>query len=338
MAGKDNRSFSALAKEELVRLPLGKTCCMLSEISALTQTSGHLSFRGGGWVSASYRVENAGCARRLFQLLKKRLNVAPTLHFAQSPRLGGRRICVLTLGPQDTRILLTALHMAETDEEGQLHLKRTVLRHPQTRQCCRRAFFRGAFLGAGTVTHPEKEYHLEWRAEDERLTQTLERLLKKSEMPFHSYERRGKEVIYLKDAQQVSDMLALMGAGRSVMEMENIRIQKQLRSAATRATNCDEYNSERMLDAGQRQAEVIRRLSLKQGLYTLPPALREVARLRIENPDLSLTELGSMLSPPAGKSAVNHRLRRLMALAGELEKEETEKEELEKNEGEEKDG
>lgn len=316
----DTRSFSAAVKEELVRLPAGKPCCMLSEISALTQTSGHLAFRGGGWISVSYRLDHAGTARRLFQLLRKRLNVAPKLHFTQTARLGGRRTCVLALGTEDTRILLNALHMTETDENGQIHLKRTVPRHPMTRQCCRRAFLRGAFLGAGTVTNPEKSYHFEWKADDERLTRTLEKLLEKCDLPFRSYSRKGQEVIYLKDAQQISDMLALMGAGSSVLEMENIRIRKQLRAAATRAANCDEHNSEKMLDAGQKQSEAIRRISLARGLFTLPPALREMARLRVENPDLSLKELGEMTDPPVGKSAVNHRLRRLMEIAEELEK------------------
>ena len=110
MRKSGTRSFSAGVKDELNRLPPGKACCMLSEISALTQTSGHLAFRGGGWISASYRLDNAGTARRLFQLLKKRLDVAPKLHFVQTRQLGGRRSCVLTLGTEDTRVLLNALH------------------------------------------------------------------------------------------------------------------------------------------------------------------------------------------------------------------------------------
>ena len=173
-------SFSGKVKEELIRLPAGKACCMLSEISALTQTSGHLAFRGGGSIAVSYRLDNAGTARRQFQLLKKRLGIAPTLHFVQTPQLGGRRTCVLTLGKEDTRTLLSALHMAETDEEGQIHLKRTVPRHPMTRQCCRKAFLRGAFLGAGTLSHPERGYHFEWKAEDDELPGALEKLLEKN--------------------------------------------------------------------------------------------------------------------------------------------------------------
>ena len=241
------QSFSAKVKAELIRLPLGKACCMLSEISALTMTSGHLAFRGGGWISISYRLDDAGTARRLLMLLKKRLNVNPTLHFTQTARMGGRKTCVLSLTGEDANTLLNALHMAETDEDGQMHLKRMAPRHPMTRQCCRRAFLRGAYLGAGTMTNPEKGYHFEWKAEDEQLPRTLEKLLEKCELPYRDYERKGTQVIYLKGAQHIADMLALMGAGQSVLAMEGIRVGKQVKAAATRAANCDVHNGDKML-------------------------------------------------------------------------------------------
>ena len=322
MYGSDEHSFATGVKDELIRLPMGKSCCQLSELSALTQTLGHLTFRGGGRLGVTYRVDHAGIARRLFLLLKKQLNISPTLHFTQSTNQEGRKTCVLTLEDEDSKVLLTALHMMETDEDGQLHLKRTTPRHPMTRQCCRRAFFRGAFLGAGSVTNPEKGYHFEWKADDEVLPLTLERLLYKCDLPYHCYERKGRKVVYLKGAQQIADILTLMGATQTVLDLEDIRIRKQVRATATRVTNCDEHNSEKMLDAAQRQAEAIRIITLKRGLFTLPPALREVARLRREQPELSLAEIGQMLDPPVGKSGINHRMRRLMEIAKEIEKEE----------------
>lgn len=315
MRNEDKRSFAAAVKEELVRLPLGKTCCMLSEINSLTETSGQLAFRGAGRFSVSYRLDNTGVARRLYLLLKTRLGISPALHFVQTRQLGGRRRSVLTLNEADSRTLLNALHRLETDEDGQIRLRHTVPRHPMTRQCCRRAFFRGAFLGAGTVTNPEKGYHFEWTAEDDHLSKVLERLLEKNGMPFHMYERQGRRVVYFKRAEEISNILALMGAGKSVMSMENTRINKQLRETAVRAANCDEHNSEKMLDAGTRQAEAMRRLSESTGFSELPPGLRELAEIRRDNPDLSLTELGVMLDPPISKNAVNHRMRRLMEIA-----------------------
>lgn len=319
-------SFSSQTKEELIRLPLGKSCCTLSELSALTQTTGSLSFRGGGRVRVTWRVESAALARRIFLLLRSRLNITPTLHFVQQARLGGQRTCVLTLEDQDAQKLLLALHMMEQDEDGTISLRRTVPRHPMTRQCCRRAFLRGAFLGAGTMTSPEKGYHFEWIANEINLRQTLGKLLEKSELPFHEHERKGTNVVYLKGAQQIADVLALMGASGAMLQLENIRIQKQMRGDANRASNCDEHNAERMLNASEQQVEAIRRISLSRGLYTLPPALEQIARLRLEHTHMSLTELGQMMNPPVGKSGVNHRMRRLMAIAEEIERESNDEE------------
>jgi len=311
-------SFSSRAKDELIRQPMGKSCCMLSELSALTQTSGSLALRGLGRVQVTYRVENTALARRIFMLLRTQLNITAKLHFVQHTRLGGRRSCVLTLGDQDSQTLLIALHMMERDDEGRITLKRTVPRHPMTRQCCRRAFLRAAFLGCGSVTNPDKSYHFEWVAEDQSLRQNLARLLEKCDMPVHEHVRKGQNVMYLKGAQQIADMLALMGASQAVMEMENIRIKKQMRAEANRASNCDEHNSERMLNAADQQIEAIKLISIQRGLFTLPPALQEIARLRLEHTSLSLQELGQLLDPPVGKSGVNHRLRRLVDIANEI--------------------
>lgn len=317
-------SFSSNVKDELIRLPLGKPCCMLSELSALTRTSGSLSMHGLGRILVSFRVENAALARRIFLLLRTQLQVTPKLYFVQHARLGGRRTCVLTLGDQDSQKLLLALHMVEKDEEGHVSFKRTSPRHPMTRQCCRRAFLRAAFLGAGTMTTPEKAYHLEWRADNESLLKELQRLLDKAGLPVHTSVRRGSPVVYFKGAQQVTDALALMGASGSVLEMENIRISKQMRGSANRAINCDEHNSDRMVNAAAEQVEAIKQISIHQGLSSLPPALYAAARLRLDNPELSLTELGQMLDPPVGKSGMNHRMRRLMELARTMEEEESE--------------
>lgn len=311
-------SFSSTAKDELIRLPLGKSCCILSELSALTQTSGSLALRGLGRVQVTYRVENAALARRIFLLLRTQLNITARLHFVQHARLGGRRSCVLTLGDQDSQTLLIALHMMERDEEGNISLKRTAPRHPMTRQCCRRAFLRGAFLGCGSMTNPEKSYHFEWVAEDQSLRQTLAKLLDKSGLPVHEHVRKGQNVMYLKGAQQIADMLALMGASQAVLEMENIRITKQMRAGANRASNCDEHNSEKMLNAADEQIEAIKLISIQRGLFTLPPGLQEIARLRLEHTSLSLNELGQLMDPPVGKSGVNHRMRRLMNIAKEI--------------------
>lgn len=326
-------SFSSTAKEELMRLPLGKSCCILSELSALTQTSGSLAFRGAGRIQVTYRVENAALARRIFLLLRTQLNIVAKLHFVQHTRLGGRRSCVLTLGDKDSQKLLIALHMMDEDEDGGITLRRTTPRHPMTRQCCRRAFLRGCFLGAGSMTSPDKSYHFELVAGDDSLRKTIARLMEKSGLPVQHYLRKGQHVVYLKSAQQIADILALMGASASVLEMENVRITKQMRAGANRASNCDEHNSEKMLNAADRQIEAIKLISIQRGLFTLPPALQEMARLRLENTSLSLTDLGQLMDPPVGKSGANHRMRRIMEVAKEIEDTLTQEETLHTKEG-----
>ena len=297
-------SFSSLTKEELIRLPLGKSCCVMSELSALVQTSGSLQLRGGGRVRVAFRVENAALARRIFQLLRAGLGITPRLHFVQHTRLGGRRTCVLTLDDADAQMLLLSLHMMEQDEDGGVTLRRTV---------------RGAFLGAGTMSDPEKDYHFELIAGEESLRQTLEKLLEKSGLPVHVHERKGKQILYLKGCQQIADMLTLMGASAATMELEIIRIKKGIRNQVNRAMNCDEKNAERQVSAAQKQVEMIKIISIQRGLFNLPPALQEIARLRLEHPEESLTTLGELLTPPVGKSGVNHRMRRLEEIYHEIE-------------------
>ena len=311
-------SFSSTVKEELVRLPLGKSCCMLHEIGALTQTSGSLSLRGGGKVRVTYRVENAALARRIFLLIRTRLGITPALHFVQHARLGGRRSCILTLDDEDAQKLLLALHMME-EENGVLSLKRTVPRHAMTRQCCRRAFIRGAFLGAGSMTSPETGYHFEIIAAEPGLKKTLLKLFEKAELPGRSVPRKGVEIVYLKDSQHIADMLTLMGAHQGLMAFENARVRKNVRNRVNRVMNCDQSNMEKQLDASQRQVEAIKALAIARGLDSLPPSLKEIAYLRLEKPEANLKQLGDLLDPPIGKSGVNHRLRRLMALAQDLE-------------------
>ena len=307
-------SFSSNVKDELCRLPLGKNCCMLSELTALYRTSGSLSFHGSGRVQVQYRTENAALARRIFRLLRARLSITPRLHYVQHARLGGQRTCVLTVGDEDSQKLMLALNMIERDDEGNIRYRRTTVRHPMTRQCCRRAYLRAAYLGSGTMSNPEKEYHFEISATDQSLVRELSRLLEKSGLPVNTYQRKGSTVVYLKGAQQISDAMAMMGATNSVFSLEDIRIRKQARGAANRAINCDEHNFQRMLDAADAQVEGIRRYVIVKGMRSLPPALQEIAQKRLDNANLSLVELGQQFEPPLSKSAVNHRMRRLMEI------------------------
>lgn len=317
-------SFSAGVKEELLRIQPEKTCCMLSEISAFTQSCASLRLAGGGRVKVVYETENGALAKRIFLLLKKRLEITATLSFTRYPRLGGRRAYLLTVNEQDSRHLLVSLRMLREEEEGDVF--RGVPRAAMTRRCCRAAFLRAAFIGAGAMNNPDKGYHMEFTTSLNR-AEILTGILEKSGMPCGVTQRRGNAVVYIKKGDDVVNALALMGAHQSLMEMENIRINRDSRNYANRARNCDEANLKKQLSAGARQAEAITAYSLKHSLGGLPRDLQEMGRLRMLHPELSLEELGKLLSTPVGKSGANHKMRKLMNIVNqETGKSEGEKE------------
>ncbi len=303
-------TFSSRTKDELVRTPMDRSCCLISELAAITQTSGSLGFMGGGRFTVTYEVEHVGAARRIYRMLKEGLRLSPSLHVVEHRRLGGQKTCVITVRETDAPKLLTVLDMMDG---GIPMLRRSVPRGQLNRQCCRRAYLRGAYLGAGSMMNPEKGYLLEWVAEDASLAQTLDRVLEKSGIRPRVSERRGQQVVSLRSGQPIVDVLAMMGASQAVMEMENVRITRHLRGNANRAANCDMHNTDRTMQAAQAQLEAIRELA-EDGLDNLPPALKSMAEIRLKNPELSLEDLGACMDPPLGKSGVNHRLRRLMAL------------------------
>ena len=310
-------SFSSQVKQELLRVQPEKHCCMLAELSALTQAAGSLRLSGGGKVQVVYETENPALAKRIFLLLKRRMEITPALEFKRHKRLGGRRVSVLTVSEGDSRRLLIALRMMQEGEGGPVF--RGVPRAAMTRRCCRAAFVRAAFLGAGSVSDPDTDYHLEFTSSGSK-AETLLKALEKSGIEAHTVKRRGSDVVYIRRGDDVVSCLALMGAHSALMDMENVRIRRDGRNQANRARNCDEANLKKQLSAGERQRRAIVAYSLGHGLGGLSGDLQEIARIRMLNPDVSLEELGKMLSPPIGKSGANHRLRRLMA---EIEKQQT---------------
>ena len=307
-------SFSSQVKEELLRIRPEKHCCMLSELSALTQTCASLRLSGGGRVKVVYETESAPVAKRIFLLLKKRMEITPILEFNRHKRLGGRRLSVLTVPENESRRLLIALRMIQESEGGMVF--KGVPRAAVTRRCCRAAFLRAAFLGAGAMAEPEKEYRIEFVSSESR-ADVLLKMLEKSGIQGRTVKRRDDVVVYVKKGDDVVNCLALMGAHKALMEMENIRIRRDGRNQANRARNCDEANLKKQLSAGEKQSKAIVAYSLAHSLAQLPRELQELGRIRMLHPEASLEELGQMLNPPMGKSGVNHRMRRLMAMIQE---------------------
>ncbi|EPZ53928.1 sporulation Regulator WhiA C terminal domain protein [[Clostridium] sordellii ATCC 9714] len=176
---------------------------------------------------------------------------------------------------------------------------------------CIRAFIRGAFLGGGSISDPEKNYHLEFVANNEEFAESLKNLINSLGFNSKTVSRKNNYVVYLKESEQISDLLNIIGAHQALLSLESTKIVKEMRNNVNRLVNCETANLSKTVNAAVRQIENIKYIQSKVGLDHLPPNLREIAELRVDNEDLTLKELGEMASPELSKSAVNHRLRKM---------------------------
>ena len=184
--------------------------------------------------------------------------------------------------------------------------------------CCKRAFIRGAFLASGSMSDPNKSYHFEIVCRTKEQAEQLQMLMNGFETEAKIVERKGHFVVYLKEGSQIVDMLNVMEAYVSLMNLENVRILKEMRNSVNRKVNCETANISKTVNAAVKQLEDIELIRSKLGLDQLPQNLREMALIRLEYPEAALKELGNYLTPPVGKSGVNHRLRKLAEIAEDL--------------------
>lgn len=183
---------------------------------------------------------------------------------------------------------------------------------------CAAAYLRGVFLACGAISDPNADYHLELNIPSYTLNRDVELLLTEEGLPPKRLRRKGDYVLYYKDSGQIEDLLTLIGAAAASLEMMNVKIMKDIRNSVNRVNNCENANQDKAIAAGARQAEAIRRIERHGGLRQLPEELRPLAQLRMDNPDLSLRELGQALQPPLSRSGVCHRLARICRFAEEL--------------------
>lgn len=305
-------SYSSQTKEELCRFEPASVCCLLSELSGMVSAAGSVILRAGGGRRLSIETENADVARRAARLLQEVFDVQAELVTLRQARLGGRSIYRVVIEGGEAAFVLEGCGIDLTQRRG-------VPRDVTVRKCCRMAFLRGVFLACGSVTDPQKEYHLEFVLGDEGFAQALQRLIARFSLNAHMGKRRQMTLLYLKGQSEITDMLSILGAQAARFAMEDAFIRKGLRNNANRAVNCDSANVQRAVTAAARQTQAIERLLSARGEQSLPPPLLQTARLRLGHPEMSLEELGRLCDPPVGKSGVNHRLRRLEQMAAELE-------------------
>ncbi|MDA8337022.1 MAG: DNA-binding protein WhiA [Peptococcaceae bacterium] len=310
-------SFSTSTKSELARVVSTAACCRNAELAALVRLAGRLEIGADRRLLLCVATPGAAVARKTFTLFKECAGLSAEVSVNKGARLHKTNLYRVRLPlSRPTRLELAGLGLL--DRSGRL--ARTGSSRFTGRDCCRRAYLRGAFLAAGSVSSPSGDYHLEIVTNAAKKAGEVAALMRRFGLKALIFPRKGRHVVYLKESESIAAFLKLAGAFVGFLEFENARVLRGVKGDVNRQVNCETANLNRTVEAGLRQLGSIGRLDEFLGLVRLPPALRAVAVLRVENPGASLQELGEMMEPKLSKSAVNHRLRRLTQLAGQLGK------------------
>ena len=309
----NDMSFSSDVKDELSRTIPKASHCKIAELAAVIRFAGEVGI-GRDEQKIVIQTEHVILAKKYFTLLKKTFHLQAMLNIRGQAGMGKiHQYRIVIRDPESVRKLVEWTCLGQ----DQL-LREDVLK----RACCRRAFIRGAFLAAGSMSNPGKSYHLEIVCRNKDQADQMCRLIQEYEIGAKIVLRKNRYIVYIKESEGIVNLLNLMEAYQSSMELENVRIIKDMRNAANRQYNCDAANINKMVQAAAKQVEDIHFLEAQMGLENLPENLFEMATVRLAHPDVSLQELGGYLNPPVGKSGVNHRLRKLSLLAGELREKE----------------
>lgn len=315
-------SFSSKVKEEVCRQTDLERSEAIAVLSGIMKVSGTLSFTSNRQITFRVTTENAGIARLVFKILKNYFNVHTRLMVKKSNSLKKNNIYMVVIGEEvGVRAILREVGILVNDEElisFDYGIRESIVDTDEKR----RTYIRGAFLGGGSISNPEKTYHLEFVTHDMEYAEALSKLINTYGLSSKVIQRKNSYIVYLKEGEQIVDLLNIIGAHNSLLELENIRIMKEMRNNVNRLVNCETANLSKTVNAAVRQVESIKLIQSEIGLNRLPKNLRDIAELRLNYPDESLKELGEMLDPPVGKSGVNHRLRRIEKIADELRKEE----------------
>ena len=310
-------SFSAETKNELARVFSNDKCCNISELSAIVRLSGSIQLAGYKKLNLKISTELNSIARKVFKLLKSNFGINTEISVNKNQMLKRNSSYVLMVtSDMGAENLLRELGILSR-EEGFFTMNKVPEDLIKDNECIR-AFIRGAFLGGGSISDPEKNYHLEFVANNEEFAESLKNLINSLGFNSKTVSRKNNYVVYLKESEQISDLLNIIGAHQALLSLESTKIVKEMRNNVNRLVNCETANLSKTVNAAVRQIENIKYIQSKVGLDHLPPNLREIAELRVDNEDLTLKELGEMASPEFSKSAVNHRLRKIEQIADDL--------------------
>ena len=311
-------SFSRKVKEELSKQLTPSRHCQIAELAGIIGMCGRIRISEDNRYKVYIHTENIMVARKYYNLINSLFKTVIEVRVRSNSLY--KKGTIYTVVVNDYVIAKKILQAVKLlDNNGEINENLSVTHNIVIQnQCCKRAFLRGVFLATGSISDPNKAYHFEITAATEEKAKQIQDIIKVFNLDAKIVLRKKNYVVYIKEGSQIVDILNVMEAPLALMNLENVRILKEMRNSINRKVNCETANINKTVNAATRQIEDILYIKKKVGFGELNESLEEIARLRIENPDLSLVELGALLSKPIGKSGVNHRLRKLSQIANNL--------------------
>ena len=312
-------SFSFITKNELSRIEISDKDCALAELAALIRMNGSIQINGLKRMSVKFSTENAAIARRIFTLAKYLYGIQTEVMVRRNRQLKKNNNYVIFIDSQNkAEEILINTGVLNRDKDDSYSISYSIPERIIKERSCKRAYIRGAFLGGGSISNPEKTYHLEFVTNSEEHSENLCDLINSFGLSSKIVLRKDNYIVYLKEGEQIVDLLNIIQAHNALLKLEDIRILKEMRNNINRIVNCETANLAKTINASVRQINNIEYIENVIGINNLPENLIDIANVRLENRDASLKELGEMLSPTIGKSGVNHRLRKLDEIAEDL--------------------
>ncbi|MBP5427247.1 MAG: DNA-binding protein WhiA [Clostridiales bacterium] len=301
-------SFSSDVKEEILRLNIKRESGGFAWLVAIIRNSANVDINKHK-INIVVQTKNALIARKIFEALKILYGYMPPIIMKKV-----QASTVYTIRMNDDSVVLDLLKRAGIERsKGAIKYQKIYLLDNVKRE-----YIRGLFLVNGSINCPQKNYHLEIINDNIMLAIENEKILKDLGLDFKIVERKDQYVLYVKNGEGVVDFLNVVKAHKALMEFENIRVVKELKNNVNRMINCETANLEKVVNTSVRQVMCIEYIEKTIGIDKLPYRLREIARLRLQNRELSLKDLGQMLTPALGKSGVNHRLKKIEEIASKL--------------------
>lgn len=307
-------NFTAKVKTELAETMPNARHCKIAELAGILAVTARKEPETG---EMTVSTENRLLTDKTEKLIKKIFSVDISGRLNYDRKRAGKEILSICFTKSETEDILKAVSARlRSGEDGLQRI--TVGPQVYRLSCCKRAFIRGAFLGCGSLTDPEKDYHLEYSVQDEETASCIISLMSDFDIEARATVRKKQHVVYVKDCDRIVDLLNVMEAHVLLMELENIRILKDVRNRVNRRVNCETANIAKAVTAAAKQCSDIRLVDETVGFDKIDPGLAQTAKIRLENPDATLRELVELHDGRVSKSGINHRLQKLSEIAAKL--------------------